>query len=115
MQKNILIYDADCGFCEASVDKLKSIIGDSIDYLPRAQLQNGDYGISFENSNRAIQFIVFENDNYIVYSAAEAVFRAIENQLGFFLWSYKHIPGFAWVSEKVYQIVSANRKTTCTI
>lgn len=115
MQKDILIYDSDCGFCQASVNRLRSIIGDSITYLPRTELKEGEYGISSDGSNRAIQFIVFDNDNYIVYSAAEAVFRAIQNQLGFFLWCYKYLPGFAWVSEKIYSWVSANRNTTCKI
>lgn len=114
-QKSILIYDADCGFCQNSVDKLKSIMGDSIDYLPRAELQDGDYGISSQNSNQAIQLIVFENDTYQVYSAAQAVFRAIETKLGIFLWCYKYLPGFAWVSEKIYTWIAANRNTSCKI
>ncbi|MBT6842817.1 MAG: DUF393 domain-containing protein [Candidatus Melainabacteria bacterium] len=123
MQKNILIYDADCGFCQNSVDKLKSIIGESVDYLPRAKLKDGDYGISSQNSIKAIQFIVFDNaskergdfrrksnDDYQVYSAAQAVFRAIETKFGFFLWCYKYLPGFAWVSEKIYKLIANNRK-----
>ena len=115
ISRNTLIYDADCGFCQNGVDKLKSIMGGTIDYLPRTELKDGDYGIDSDSSTRAIQFIVIENNQYIVYSAAEAVFRAVASKLGFLLWCYKYLPGFAWVSEQIYLWVAANRKSSCKI
>lgn len=109
--KSFIIYDADCGFCESSMERLRKILADRIDYIPRTQIPNGAYGINNQESNKAIQFVEINDNQYQVYSAAHAIFKALSynSAWGFVLFSYKYIPGFAWVSEWLYSIVAKYR------
>ena len=115
--KNTLVYDADCGFCQASVNWLKSILGERINIIPRLELADGDYGISHEDSNKAIQLIELDSDGHQVYRAAEAVLKVLSYQgaWAFWYWLYKYIPGFAWLAEWVYEIVADNRSGDCKL
>ena len=117
--KHSLIYDQDCGFCQDSVDKLRQISGEQVAYLGRLELADGDYGISHKASSDAIQLIFFENDDYQVYSAAHAIFKALSLKQGWglWLWLYTYIPGFGMISELLYKIIASNRSeiSSCKI
>ncbi len=106
--KSFIIYDSDCGFCENSIARLRSIIGDRINYVPRHDVADGAYGIAADESNRAIQFV--ENES-IVYSGAHAIFKALSYKSGWgiWLWFYKYLPGFKLVAEAVYKVIAKFR------
>ncbi len=105
--KSFIIYDSDCGFCKNSIARLKSIVGDQINYVPRNDIADGKYGISAQASNGAIQFV----ENNQVYSGAHAIFKALSYKSGWGIWLkfYNHLPGFKLVSEAVYKVIAKYR------
>lgn len=105
--KSFIIYDSDCGFCENSIARLRSIVGEQINYVPRNDITDGQYGISAQVSNGAIQFV----ENNQVYSGAHAIFQALSYKSGWGIWLkfYKHLPGFKLVSEAVYKVIAKFR------
>ena len=107
-QKGFIIYDSDCGFCENSIARLRSIVGEQINYVPRHDVADGNYGISLEQSNGAIQFVETNNQ---VYSGAQAIFKALSYKQGWgiWLWFYKYLPGFKLISEAVYKVIAKYR------
>lgn len=106
--KSFIIYDSDCGFCQNSIATLRSIVGDQINYVPRINLADGEYGISKQKSNGAIQFV---ETNKQVYSGAHAIFKALSYKSGWEIWLklYNHLPGFKLISEAVYKVVAKYR------
>ena len=106
--KGFIIYDSDCGFCQNSMVRLKKIIGDVIDYKPRAELNDGEYGISKTQSNGAIQFV---DSSHQIYSGAHAIFQALSYKAGWGIWLqlYKQLPGFKLISDAVYKLVAKYR------
>lgn len=130
-QKNFIIYDADCGFCQSSINRLKKIIGDKIAYVPRQGLPDEFYNIGPINQNGAIRFFEHNNsgqnrpgqdiihENYLsiypdakIYSSAHAVFRALSYSgwLKIFLALYYYLPLFSVISEAVYSVVARYRQ-----
>lgn len=106
--KSFIIYDSDCGFCENSIARLRSIVGDQIDYKPRRDIADGEYGISAQTSNGAIQFI---ETNGQIYSGAHAIFKALSYKAGWgiCLKLYQSLPGFKLISEAMYKVVAKYR------
>jgi predicted DCC family thiol-disulfide oxidoreductase YuxK len=106
--KSFIIYDSDCGFCENSIKRLRSIVGEQINYVPRNDIADGDYGISAQTSNGAIQFV---DSTAQVYSGAHAIFKALSYKagLGICLKLYQYLPGFKLISEAVYKIIAKYR------
>ena len=106
--KSFIIYDSDCGFCENSIARLRTIVGEQIDYKPRHTIVDGNYGISTQASNGAIQFV---ESNGQVHSGAHAIFKALSYQAGWEIWLklYQSLLGFKLVSEAIYKVVAKYR------
>lgn len=128
--QNFIIYDADCGFCESSVARLRKILGDRIAYVPRQSLGASFYNIADGKANQAIRFFEHHQHrgisaaeqtihyNYLsiypdakIYSAAYAIFKALSYvpQWKFLLWCYLYLPLFAVSAEAVYAVISRYR------
>src|SRR5262249_40104893 len=74
--KPLMVFDGDCNFCSYWVRRWQRLTGDQVDYAPS---QNPEVASQFPEIpktefNTAVQFI--ETDG-VVYSGAEAVFRAL--------------------------------------
>ena len=128
--KPMLIYDGDCNFCQKSVNVMKKIVGDAVDFVPFQSIEpeadNYRYaGITDDEFNQGVKLVIdFDidvdpEDDYMqgvpdkrVYSSAEAIFRtfAYAGKLTFLLYLYNHFPFFKPVSEFVYRQIAANRK-----
>jgi predicted DCC family thiol-disulfide oxidoreductase YuxK len=131
-EKNFLIYDGDCGFCDRSVSFLKKLIGDKIEYLPSYKIAEGFYGINHNSFSSSIKFfekiptretnnsfekvLCYEfkdvHKDAIVYHGAYAVLKALSYNscLVFLLFLYESLPGFSAVSEGVYAVIARNRQ-----
>ncbi len=126
-QKNFIIYDGECGFCNKGIERFKSIIGDRIEYIPRQNLENNPYGIDLEDFNKSVKYFEYldkkkvyldEANPYLkyfedarVFSAAYAVYKALANNpyFSWLLFCYKNLPLFKNFSEGVYAVIARYR------
>jgi predicted DCC family thiol-disulfide oxidoreductase YuxK len=105
----LLAYDGDCGFCAYWVRYWQRLTGERIRYVPYQDVADGYPDVPVEEFARAIQ--LFEADGRH-YRAAEAAFRVLAHAPGKAtgLWLYRHLPGFARLSEAVYTLVAHHRE-----
>ena len=108
IEKPLLIYDGDCGFCRYWIERWHSVTGDSVVYEPFQKVADQFPDIPAERFQKSVQLVTPEGK---VYSGAEAVFRtlAFAPGKGKGLSLYQHFPGFAPVSEGCYRVIAANR------
>jgi predicted DCC family thiol-disulfide oxidoreductase YuxK len=102
--KPLLVYDNDCDFCRYWVARWQHITGDRIDYAPSQEVAAEFPEIPLSAFENSVQLIL---ENGTVLSGAEAVLRALNNDL--LLWCYYRLPGFASVSEGIYRFIAQHR------
>ena len=104
----LLIYDGDCGFCVYWARYWQKLTGERVDYRPYQEV-GADYpDISEGEFQRAVQYIAPDGQRA---SAAEASFLTLSHAPGkaFWLTLYRHVPGFAPISELAYAFIAAHR------
>jgi len=103
-----LVYDGDCGFCVYWARYWQKLTGDRVDYRPYQEVAGQLPEITETEFQRAVQFIGPDGRRA---SAAEASFLTLSHASGKGLWLalYRHLPGFAPVSEWAYRFVAAHR------
>ena len=96
MDKPVLTYDKDCAFCKFWVERWKRFIGDRMAYRESAVF---------------IPAVILEMPDGKRYQGAEAAFeaKALAPGHGGWRWCYRHLPGFAAVSEWCYRFIAAHR------
>ncbi len=97
MDKPLLIYDGQCGFCKVWIEYFKLRTGDRIGYAPSQAVRSQYPQISSEQFAAAVQ-LVFPDGSYV--SGAEAVFRAL---------GIPWFRGVQSVSEFAYRVVANHR------
>ena len=104
----LLIYDGDCGFCVYWARYWQKLTGDRVDYRPYQDVAAQYPEISEAEFQRAVQYIAPDGQRA---SAAEASFLTLSNAPGkaFWLTLYRHVPGFATLSELAYAFIAAHR------
>lgn len=104
----MLIYDGDCGFCVYWARYWQKLTGDRVDYRPYQEAAADYPEISEAEFQCAVQYIAPDGRRS---SAAEASFLTLSHApgKGFWLALYKHMPGFAAVSEWAYAFTAAHR------
>ncbi len=107
-RRPLLIYDGDCGFCVYWARYWQKLTGDSVEYRPYQQVAAQYPEISQAEFQRAVQYIAPDG---IRASAAEASYLTFSHApgKGFWLALYRHVPGFAAVSERAYAFIAAHR------
>ena len=103
----VLIYDGDCGICREWVNFWFSLTGHRVIYRSY-QSAAADYpDISEDEFRRSIQLV---EDNR-TFAGAAATFRLLSYVPGHGLgwWFYRFLPGFAFISEKVYNFSARHR------
>jgi predicted DCC family thiol-disulfide oxidoreductase YuxK len=103
-----LVYDGDCGFCGYWARYWEKLTGDRVEYRPYQEVLGQYPAISEADFRRAVQFIAPDGRRA---SAAEASFLTLSyaRGKGFWLALYRHLPGFAPVSELAYAFIAAHR------
>ena len=104
----LLIYDGDCGFCGYWARYWQALTGDRVDYRPYQDVAAQFSDISIEDFRRAVQYIATDGTRA---RAAEASFLTLSHARGHGLWLrlYRHLAGFAAVSELAYAVIAAHR------
>jgi predicted DCC family thiol-disulfide oxidoreductase YuxK len=109
LPRPLLVYDGDCGFCGYWARYWQALTGDSVDYKPYQDVTARYPSIPVADFQRAVQYITPDGHRA---SAAEASFLTLSHARGKGLWLvlYRHLPGFAAVSERAYALVAAHRE-----
>lgn len=106
----LVVYDGDCGFCVYWAHYWQKLTGDNVSYKPYQSVTAEYPEIPIKEFQRAVQYI--ETDG-TVSSAAKASFLTLSHATakGFWFWLYQKLPGFAFISEKVYAFIAAHRSS----
>ena len=102
-----LVYDGECGFCRYTVDYARAVTGDTVEYVAYQAVADQYPDLGTDDFARSIWFFT----DGASASGADAAFRTLSvGSRGHWLWAYRHIPGFAWISERMYGWVSRHRE-----
>ncbi len=104
----MLIYDGDCAFCGYWARYWRKLTGERVEYRPYQDAAARFPEISEAEFRRAAQFIAPDGHRA---SGAEASFLTLSHARGRGCWLvlYRHLPGFAAVSERAYAFIAAHR------
>ncbi|HYP08604.1 MAG TPA: DCC1-like thiol-disulfide oxidoreductase family protein, partial [Bryobacteraceae bacterium] len=107
-RKPLLIFDGRCSFCRIWIDYWKHLTGDAVEYAPSQEVGLQYPQIPPDNFKRSVQLVLPDGH---VYQGAEAVLRtlAFGDRRRWMLWMYRHLPGFAWITEAFYRFIAAHR------
>lgn len=108
LDRPILIWDGECGFCRRALLHLVAQLGNRVRYLTLQTAAEYFTGLERRDLARAVHFI--EPDGRAFVGAA-AIFKAYSwrPQGSFLMGIYRRIPAFAALSEWVYRQVAAHR------
>src|SRR6204780_322679 len=108
MERPLLVYDADCGFCVYWARYWQKLTGDAVNYQPYQEVAPQHPQISLTDFQRGVQYITPDGRHA---SAAEASFLTLSHARGkgFWLTLYKKLPGFAAIAEWIYAFIAAHR------
>jgi lipase maturation factor 1 len=106
--KPLLIYDGNCGFCKIWIKYWYQLAGGRVDFAPSQEVYEKFPQIPVEDFSQSVQLALPSGD---VVPGAEAVFRTLAYAPGmaWVLWLYRHVPGFAAVTEAGYRFIAAHR------
>jgi len=104
----LLVYDADCGFCVYWARYWHKLTGDALQYQAYQEVAARYPAIPIADFRRAVQYITPDGRHA---GGAEASFLTLSHARGKAHWLalYRHLPGFASLSEWVYASIAAHR------
>jgi lipase maturation factor 1 len=108
LDRPLLVYDGDCGFCRFWVARWRRATHGAVDFAPAQQEAGRFPQIAPEAAKRAVQLVTPQGE---VFSGAEAVFRvlAFAPEERWKLGLYRRLPGFRPISEWTYARIAAHR------
>lgn len=112
IQKPLLIFDGDCGFCRRWIGRWNSLTKDKIDYEPYQSAGAQFPEIPEEKFKQAVQLVeILPDGKKRITSAAEAVFRtlAYAPSMRWMFWFYSKFPAAAGICEWFYSRVASRR------
>lgn len=107
LQKPVLLFDGDCGFCRRWAESWRILAEGRAEVEPYQSRAHDFPEIPAEEFKKSVYFF----EPVRTSRAAEAVFRLLAYSSGnrFGLWCYEKVPGFRFVSEKIYSFVAGRR------
>lgn len=104
----LFIYNGECGFCRYWVSISKNKTGDNVLYKPFQDVLSLFPEISQKSFEKAVKLRTPDGSTY---SGAHATFKALayNPRYKFLVHLYNYAPGFCWLSEIGYNIISTNR------
>jgi len=107
LERPVLIYDGQCGFCADRVARWRAVTGQAVDYLPADRAVERFPAIPSERLAESV--LLVQRDGSLLRGAA-AIFAALaEGGRTSLLQLYRRLPGFAWASEHAYRLVARHR------
>jgi predicted DCC family thiol-disulfide oxidoreductase YuxK len=108
--KPLLVFDGDCNFCTLWIRRWRQMTGDTVDYLPAQDPTITARFPEIPAKDFTVSVQLIETDG-VVYSGAEAVFRALAQnpKRRWPLQAYVSSPALAKVAERGYRLVAQNR------
>jgi predicted DCC family thiol-disulfide oxidoreductase YuxK len=109
-----MVFDGDCGFCRRWIERWKAATGDRIDYAPSQEVGARFPEIPSEAFLEAVQLVTPQGE---VFEGAEAVFLslALGAGRGKALWAYRHIAGFADLTDLAYGFIARHRTASLRV
>jgi len=106
----LLIYDGDCAFCIYWARYWQRLTGHGVTYAPYQEVAAQYPEIPLAAFRRAVQYIAPDGK---IASGAEASFLTLSHASGkgFWLTLYRHLLGFAAITERMYAFVASHRST----
>ncbi len=103
-----MIYDGDCFFCQTWIERWKFYTEGNVEYQSYQQVSQDYPEIPQENFKKSVQLIEPDGN---VSDGAKAVCKtlAYSTSKKYWWWLYQNWMLFAWLSEKVYQLVANHR------
>jgi predicted DCC family thiol-disulfide oxidoreductase YuxK len=105
---SLLVYDGDCGFCTTAVGIAKRRIGSPAEMQPWQRLDLDALGLTEAQCKQSVQHRDHDGQWTSGGRAAAELLREAPRPwrwLGVVL----ELPGFSWLNERLYELVSANR------
>src|SRR3954464_13821647 len=108
LQRPVVLYDGQCGFCKRHVARWSALAGDRIEFLPYQGNVERFSAITTDAVSRAVHLI--EPDGTIT-RGAEAVFRiaALSRKRPWLKWCYENMSIFRAVAETGYEWIARHR------
>jgi predicted DCC family thiol-disulfide oxidoreductase YuxK len=104
----LVIFDGRCGFCRIWIEYWKAITGGRLAYAPSQEVGDRYPQIPPEDFGQSVQFVTSSGE---VLRGARAVFETLTFAPGmsWLMWLYRHVPGFAPVTEAAYRLIAGHR------
>ncbi len=104
----LVIYDGDCGFCIYWARYWQKLTGHRATYAPYQEVAAQFPEIPVAAFQRAVQYVAPDGK---IASGAEASFLTLSHASGkgFWLTLYRHLPGFAAITELAYASIASHR------
>ena len=108
MRLPLIVYDGACAFCEWWARYWQRLAWGRFDIAPYQSVAANYSAIPEHEFQRAVQYISADGK---VASGAKASFLALSHARGrrFWIGLYRHLPGFAFISERTYSLIAAHR------
>ena len=103
-----MIFDGDCGFCRGWVTRWQRRTADRVDFAPFQEAAAQFPEVPIERFQRAVQLVAIDGS---MTQGANAVFQILRVGAGpsWPSFLYRHMPGFAWITERGYRFVATHR------
>ena len=103
IDRPLLVYDGECGFCRRQVARWRDLTGDRVEYATGAEVRPRYPQVTAEMVRASVVLLTPAGETI---TGAEAVLSALG---GWKLWAYRRVPGVRAVAESVYAQVSRHR------
>lgn len=107
-ERPLVVFDGDCAFCTASVDRIRDRIRPDVDFIPWQRLDLPALGLTEQQVESAVQWIDGEGGRAsgaragaLLLRRAARPWRAVGRLM--------LIPPISWIAAALYRIVAANR------
>ncbi len=104
----LVVFDGDCAFCTASVDRIRNRIRPDVEFVPWQRLDLPALGLTEEQVENAVQWIGSDGGRASGARAGAMLLRRAARPWRL-LGTVMLIPPFSWVAAVVYRLVAQNR------
>ncbi len=109
IDRPLLVYDGDCGFCRRQVARWRDLTGDRVEYATATEIRALHPHVTPEMVRVSVVLLTPSGETI---TGAHAVLSALG---GWKLWAYRHAPGVRRAAELVYALVARHRQAASAV